>query len=490
MAVLRSPMWLRVGDIRRSWVLAQGRVVHPALVGIVALAIIARVGSALYQGDTVSPLPGIYDQISYDALARRVLTGYGFTFPVDWWPATRAGEPTAHWSFLYTLYLAAVYALFGPHPLVARLIQAVVASILQPWLSYRIGRRLFGTRIGVVAAALSAVYPYFVYYASALMTETFYILAILWSLDLATGSIRSLVERPPVLPRSRTAIIGTKRPWILLGLALGVAALLRQLILLFVPFLFIWIVWIAISQRSMRWAVGTINLLKPAATGLLVSVLVLFAMIVPWTVRNYEAFGRFVPLNTNSGYAFFWGNHPIYGTDFVPILPGNLYYELIPADLRILDEAALDQALLKEGVGFVLEDPGRVMLLSASRIKYYFQFWPSPESSVVSNLMRLLSFGILLPLTIYGLFLSTVQGRQYALSGQRLAIALLCLFTAVYSLIHILSWALIRYRLPIDGLLILFAALAITDLRTRLAGGPLRRVLRTADLPKPGVNLP
>ena len=36
---------------------------------------------------------------------------------------------TAHWSFLYTLYLTAVYALFGPNPLVARLIQAVAIGV-------------------------------------------------------------------------------------------------------------------------------------------------------------------------------------------------------------------------------------------------------------------------------------------------------------------------------------------------------------------------
>jgi len=34
-----------------------------------------------------------------------------------------------------TLYLYVVYFIFGHHPLVARLIQAVVAGILMPWLT-------------------------------------------------------------------------------------------------------------------------------------------------------------------------------------------------------------------------------------------------------------------------------------------------------------------------------------------------------------------
>src|SRR3990172_6649680 len=103
------------------------------LIIIILVAISLRVVAALYLGDQVIPLPGTYDQVSYDRLAQRVLDGYGFTFDKLWWPFTRAGEPTGHRSYLYTLYLAAVYALVGYHPLAARLIQAILAGVLMPW---------------------------------------------------------------------------------------------------------------------------------------------------------------------------------------------------------------------------------------------------------------------------------------------------------------------------------------------------------------------
>ena len=69
--------------------------------------------------------------------------GYGFTFDRLWWPLTRAGEPTAHWSYLYTLYLVVVYGLAGIHPLLARSIQAVLVGFLMPWLVYRITQKTF-----------------------------------------------------------------------------------------------------------------------------------------------------------------------------------------------------------------------------------------------------------------------------------------------------------------------------------------------------------
>ena len=93
-------------------------------------------------------------------------------------------------------------------------------------------------------------------------------------------------------------------------------------------------------------------------------------IVLPFTIFNYLRFDRFVLLNTNAGYALFWSNHPIYGTQFVPILTDEMgsYLELIPEELLSLDEAALDQELLKIGVGFILEDPLRYLVLSISRI--------------------------------------------------------------------------------------------------------------------------
>lgn len=434
------------------------------LVGIVFVSIGLRLVSAVVQGDSIVPLPGVYDQVSYDTLARQVLAGRGFTFPVDWWPITRAGSPTAHWSFLYTLYLVAVYAVFGPHPIIARIIQAVVAGVLYPLVVGRLARRMFGARVALVAASLSALYAYFVYYAGALMTETFYILAVIWSLEIAIGIARTNVASAGDV-RDSARRFRPGRSWVLLGLAVGTAGLLRQLLLLFIPVLAAWLLLVTWPDRNrLNARHGLLLTLK----GLAVTIGVVVVMIAPWTVRNYVAFHRFVPLNTNSGYAFFWGNHPIYGSTFVPILPNGVYQRLIPDELRGLDEAALESALMTRGIGFVLQDPGRYAMLSLSRIPVYFEFWPSADSGLPSNIMRTLSFGIYLPFMLYGLVraLHAVRGRADQL-------LLICLFGAFYTVVHLLSWALIRYRLPLDGVFMPFAAVGLLDLVKRLRAGAL-----------------
>jgi hypothetical protein len=39
---------------------------------------------------------------------------------------------------------------------------------------------------------------------------------------------------------------------------------------------------------------------------------------------------------------------------------------------------------------------------------------------------------------------------------------------AFYTLLHILTWAMIRYRLPVDAVLVIFAALALVNLARRV----------------------
>ncbi len=415
------------------------------LLVIIVVSVVLRLGMSLALGAQLSGLPGIADQLSYDVLAKSLLEGRGFTFGTDWWPMTAAGAPTAHWSFLYTPFLAAVYLLFGPNPAAARLTQAFVVGVLQPVLAYLIGRRMFGEAAGLAAAALTAVYAYFVYYSAALMTEPFYFTSVLASLYLA---IR-LADELKAPDGSSTHRL---RWAVALGVVLGATVLLRQVFLLFIPPMLIWI-WLANGREK-------------AATVALPA-LIVGMLILPFTLFNYSRFDRFVLLNTNSGFAFFWANHPIYGTQFLPILPDDVgsYQGLIPEELRGLDEAALDGELLKRGLGFVADDPVRYLQLSVSRIPAYFMFWPSEQSSLLSNISRTSSFGLFLPFMIYGLARSWIErGKASFLEP----VGLLTLFVVFYSAIHLLSWALIRYRLPVDAVLVVFAGYALVDLAQRI----------------------
>jgi hypothetical protein len=133
------------------------------------------------------------------------------------------------------------------------------------------------------------------------------------------------------------------------------------------------------------------------------------------------------------------------------------------------NEASIDQELLWRGVQFVLAEPGRYLLLSLSRARAYFEFWPTPDTTLLHNVGRTGSFGLLLPFLLYGLFLALRD------PGFRVRNALLFLFAAIYIPLHLLTWAMVRYRLPVDAALTPLAAWAVVDLGQRAHALIVRR---------------
>ena len=422
-----------------------------AIVLILCCAVALRLAVAVYLGDEVAIGR---DEQSYSALAERVADGYGYSFDTPWYPFGKpAGEPTSHWSFLYTAYIAGIYAVFGSSPLIVRLIGALVGGILLPLMVYRLSRRAFPERplVALLALACGAVYAYFVLFAAQLMTETFYIIFLLWSLECA-------------LTLQAHFSTGTKPGLGLIlsfGLSLGLATLMRQAILPWIAILFLLLLWVGF--RNGRF--------QQALIALTVSGLTLVACIIPFTIRNYLVYDDFLLLNANAGFAMYSAQHPFHGTEFQEYTAAPL-----PDDLDLsMSEAALDRELMRRGIQFILAEPGRYLLLSASRAVDYFVFWPMPQTSMLNNVGRVLSFGLFLPLMLAGLWLSRRNWHD---------LWLLYAFMAFYTCLHIFTWAMVRYRLPVDAVLLLFAAVTLAAIRQRVQG-----VQRTQGIQQGGLEL-
>lgn len=405
---------------------------RPYLLMIIVAAILVRVAAALYMGDRIDPLPGIFDQISYQALAESLLQGKGYQFISAWYPFTPANTPTAHWSFLYPLYLTAVYTVTGIHPLAARLLQVVIAGAAMPWLTFRLGEHLFNKQVGLIAALGTALYGYFIYHNAALMTETFYILLILWTFNLAYDMVDT----------------GNDKRWWLLGFIMGLTVVFRQVYLFFVPVLLVWIAYA--GRGKIRWS------------RLVLALMLVGLCIAPWTIRNYQRYHTFLLLNSNSGYALYTSNHPDQGTHWQ-----DDYIAPLPADLQGQNEAEMDRALTQRGIQFIFEDSQRFLSLTLSRVSYLFRFWPTSGSGLLNNLVRTFSFGLYLPFMVAGLILSRRNWRRFIP---------IYLFISLFTAMHITSWPGPRYRFPIDAVCMVFAGFAVYLLRQQI---------RTRRIPKP-----
>lgn len=393
---------------------------------VLTLAFFLRATIALWLGDVMEVIPvgGTHDQITYDMLGKRVAEGKGLTFPEPWYPWIQADTPSSYFSGPLAISLGIIYKVFGYHPLIARLVFSLLGTFAV-YLIHRLGRRLFGKTAGLLSAGFAACYAYLILYSATLLTETPFIVFLLLALEGGYMVVED--ERDEAF-------------W-LVGIGLAGALLFRSAVLVFIPVFLVWL-YLA-SPGAARLQTKVVKYLVPAG--------IIFVAVLPWTVRNYRLYGRFMLLQSQFGHVFWNANHPAQGTDFRGPWVAPIPKEL----LNNLNEADLTYELLRQGRQFITEDPGRFLLLSVDRFVYLFTFWPTADSSFMSNIARLLSFGIMVPFMLAGLALSLRQWRR---------LVPIYLFIILHIGIYVSSWVMIRYRVPVDAVLLLFAGLSVATL--------------------------
>ena len=239
---------------------------RPGIV-ILALALVVRVALVLATPDP--HFAAHFDPSDYDLHAQSIAAGHGYP---DTTPYAAGGGPTALRPPLYPYALGGLYAVVG-HSITAARLLSVLLGVLTVALIGLVGMQLAGRRAALWAMAIAAVYPPLVLVNATLISEAL-------SLPLMLGALAAALHHRTD-PRRRWALLAGA----LLGLgvlarpAMGVVALPVALALWGAP----WRSWRALAA--------------PVLAGVAA-----IAVLVPWTVRNYDAFDAFVPVFTQSGY--------------------------------------------------------------------------------------------------------------------------------------------------------------------------------------------
>lgn len=249
---------------------------------LVAILVVGAVFRAWYLAEIVHAPDFVAPQQDPDVMdwyARALVTG-------NW--TVREGEndpemlttpyfrPPGH-----AYYLAAVYMMSGCSYLAPRLVNMFLglASIV---LMFRLAKRLYGDTAGLITAFFMATYWGFIYWEGELNDPCLFVflgaalMNVLWEWEYAF--------------KARWAALA--------GLIVGSYALMRPNILMFGPFIALWMAWLAYRRGQWRRI--------PASWVLLLCVT--FAVITPVTIRNYVDSGEFVPISTYFGENFMIGN--------------------------------------------------------------------------------------------------------------------------------------------------------------------------------------
>jgi len=268
------------------------------LLGILALALVLRLGYAWTHPLRVPR----EDAIHYDDIAWNLARGRGFAMSDrHLLPGDRAPDgsprPTARRPPLYPLFLALLYLLFGRNYAAVFAVQALL-STASCYLVYRIGSAFFPRGPApLLAALLSALYLPFLRSTASLLTETLFILLVLWMFLHLARLLGG--EAAPTGPKARTGLRARRAAWA--GILAALAYLCRPTAVGF-P-----VMAAALVLFSKQVAVERRERVKTA----ILHVAVFLAVASPWPIRNYLVFHAFVPSFTSAGYNLFLGTYPV-----------------------------------------------------------------------------------------------------------------------------------------------------------------------------------
>ncbi|MCM2266172.1 MAG: methyltransferase domain-containing protein [Elusimicrobiales bacterium] len=340
----------------------------------------------------------------------------------------------------YAFYLAGVFAVFGKSVMAAKLLNVLLgtATVL---LAYLAAGRLFDGRTARITAALMSFYPYFIAYTGDLLSETF----LTFILSAAVYALARAGERAS-LPNLAAA-----------GVVMGFTALTKSTTL---PFLLLACGWL-------WWQSGK---LKAALLAGLFTALA----IMPWTLRNYLHHDGYVMPVSTPWYTFYGScSDAAVRVEMMGEQDSPQIAQISPKDWDYVTNLPLperDKYCREKSLEWLRENPDTFSYLLYLRALHFWRLYPMMAYKW-QKYAAMATSGLYIPLCFLGILLSLGALRKTSL-----LIGLLLLYT----LVHMLFVVTLRYRVPVDPYIIMFAAYALARLSALRLGPAARRA------PSPG----
>ncbi len=395
---------------------------------------------AVQGGDLPHP---IRDQGIYTRAAEGIASGNGLSFSrrVGWWKHVLSDgsvvadawasdpeyvfglfpveEPTAAIEPGYPVLLGILFRLFGPVSGAVFLLNCIFA-LLGVWAVRRMVREFWGGRAGTVAAFVWALYPYYIYYSAYAMSDSLHIslLPLVVWLTLRAG------EREGGGSAA--------------GFATGLLFLIRSTTLFMLPLQLGYLV-LKKRWRTGLWMLGAFIL-----------------CCVPWIIRNQVTLGSPLLMPTKGSLNFWMRNNPdalaMEGIE----LPGWVEESISRRELleypsmEGLDtEIERSRILSSRAIEFIVNNPVLISYLAGVR----FFLFISPLGGTIGGILP-----AIVGLTVYlPLLLMAVMEIFHRRKDPRLLFMVLVFL--LYTALHTFAHGGVRYRLPVDMVLIVLSTL-------------------------------
>jgi len=345
---------------------------------------------------------------------------------------------------VYPLLLATVFRYLGIYSF-RSFVAAVLLNILFAALTcvpiYYAGERMGGAGLGAGAAWLWAIFP------NAILIP----FESMWDACLSTLLAASILWATLALAESRRA-----RDWCAYGLLWGFTLMTNPTLSSLLPFLLAWLACRAYHAYKKETRLWLLNPLLALAVAIL--------CCAPWTVRNYDVFHTIVPLRSTLGLQLSVGNNA-QSTD----AQTHLVHPLNNADERAKYVAKGEIAYMRqkqhEAIAYIESHPRRVAGLWAHR---FITFWTGGTPNPLKDFAQIHSawFRYVLLFNICA-GIGAIVGIVLLLWRRSMFAFPLAVFPLVFPCVYYLSVAQPRYRLPIDPIVLLLTAIALSGAMSR-----------------------
>lgn len=374
-------------------------------------------------------------RLFYTGIADFWIFGYGFFFELAQSIAkgmgfTVGGPPTAFRVPLYPILLAGLtlgHQVFWPIVIAQSAIGAGIA-ICAAQLACRLFQGPVAQRASILAAAITALYPYYIVHDTALQETSFFTLLTIVAVLLLVQTVRD----------------GKISSGLLAGLVLGLDVLTRPTIAPFAALAIVWLLW----RRRARSA--------------LACALLLAVTVLPWVWRNAVVIGD-PTLSTETGIEFWAGNSGFLFSHFpaessdvskseaTDSLTAEDHAELDPIQYN---EAASDRWYLHKGLAYIRSHARQTIIDGFHKIEVGFGWLPAPRRGLAMDLVHAFSYGPVMLLGLWGMVRHRAHWREDSM---------IYLLFATFMLVTAIFWAQTSHRSYLDVYWIVFGAGALAE---------------------------
>lgn len=405
---------------------------------ILVVALVLRLGFAWDQGrkipsDVVGTVPFLHEtgNIAYSLALGK---GFGSVFRED-------TGPTAWLTPVYPLLLAGIFRLFGiftARSFFAAVLLNTLFSAAACAPIFFVGKRVGGIGVASGAAWLWAVFPNAI------------IIPFEWVWDT---SLSALLAATILWATSELAESQRLRDWCGYGLLWGFTLMTNPALGSLLPLLLGWA-----ACRDHNQGLQRVN---RAAAALAVVIL----CCLPWTIRNSVAFHRFIPLRSNLPFELWLGNNEVFDEDSPNVMARITTFGETRRYTQ-LGETAYMQEKWQKAIQFIRAHPGLELRLSVRRFVAIwtgmdrpietFRAADSPLIRVILASNFLAGVGALLGIVV-------LYRRRSAFTFP------IAVFPVVFPCLYYVTHASLRYRHPVDPVVLLLTAIALEALFQLLA---------------------